>query len=176
MSFFKDDIREIRAFLFDVDGVLSEDVSPLDEEGDPVRTANVKDGYAIRRALAAGFTVGIITGGTQRRVRLRYQKLGVRHFYDNAPEKTGCLDDFIKATGVSEEQILYMGDDLPDYPVMTRVGIPTCPADAVPEIKSVARYISDRKGGHGCVRDVIEQVMRSCDLWNIPLSGNHQAL
>lgn len=176
MSFFKDDIREVRAFLFDVDGVLSEDVSPLDGEGNPVRTANVKDGYAIRRALAAGFAVGIITGGTQQRVRLRYEKLGVHHFYDNAPEKNGCLDDFIRASGIEAHQILYMGDDLPDLQVMTRVGLPTCPADAVPEIKAVARYISDRKGGRGCVRDVIEQVMRACDQWEVIPPDQNQAL
>ncbi|NLX29121.1 MAG: HAD hydrolase family protein [Bacteroidales bacterium] len=176
MSFFKDDIREVRAFLFDVDGVLSEDVSPLDGEGDPVRTANVKDGYALRRALAAGYAVGIITGGVQRGVRMRYAKLGIRHFYDNASEKTGCLEDFIRVSGVDSRQILYMGDDLPDYPVMTRVGIPTCPADAVPEIKAVARYVSDRKGGRGCVRDVIEQVMRASDHWDIPAGSENQAL
>jgi 3-deoxy-D-manno-octulosonate 8-phosphate phosphatase (KDO 8-P phosphatase) len=175
MSFFKDDIREIRAFLFDVDGVLSDDVSPLDEQGDPLRTANVKDGYAIRRALAAGFVIGIITGGTQKRVKLRYQKLGVLHFYDNSPEKAACLDDFLSVTGMNPGHILYMGDDLPDYPVMVRVGIPTCPADAVPEIKAVARYVSDRKGGRGCVRDVIEQVMRAQDKWTLPGNGENQA-
>jgi len=175
MSFFKDDIREVRAFLFDVDGVLSEDVSPLDEEGDPLRTANVKDGYAIRRALSAGFIIGIITGGTQKRVKLRYRKLGVLHFYDNSPQKTVCLDDFLSVTGMSPGHILYMGDDLPDIPVMVRVGIPTCPADAVPEIKAIARYVSDRKGGRGCVRDVIEQVMRAQDKWMIPGNGENQA-
>jgi len=171
MSFFKDGITVVKAFLFDVDGVLSMDVSPLDGDGDPVRTANIKDGYAIRRALSAGYAVGIITGGTQKRVELRYRKLGVRHFYDNTQDKTVCLDDCLKKTGLDQDHILYMGDDLPDFPVMTRVGIPACPADAVPEIKAVARYVSDRKGGHGCVRDVIEQVMRAQDQWT-PIPGS----
>lgn len=176
MSFFKDDISGVKAFLFDVDGVLSTDVSPLDETGDPLRTANVKDGFAIRLALAEGFEIGIITGGTQKRVKMRYQKLGVRHYYDNIRDKCTSLEEFIFSTGIDATLILYMGDDLPDYPVLMRVGIPTCPADAVPEIKGIARYISDRKGGMGCVRDVIEQVMRSQDKWPSPEDCLTQAL
>lgn len=168
MSFFRDDLKEVRAFLFDVDGVLSEESTPLDSGGDPVRTANVKDGYALVQAIRAGYVVGIITGGTQPRVRLRFEKLGVTHFYDNVTDKSSSLDHFISSTGIDARHILYMGDDLPDHRVMTRVGIATCPADAVPEIKAVSRYVSDRKGGAGCVRDVIEQVMRVSEKWEIP--------
>ncbi len=165
MSFFKDDLKLIKAFLFDVDGVLSDDTTPLDETGEPVRTGNVKDGFAIRSAIAAGFVVGIITGANQERVKLRCHHVGIRYFYENAADKAVCLDHFISETGIAEEEILYMGDDIPDYPVMKRVGIATCPADAVPEIKAASRYVSDRNGGKGCVRDVIEQVMRSQDKW-----------
>lgn len=165
MPFFKEELKEVRAFLFDVDGVLSSDLSPLDEEGDPVRTANIKDGFAIRNAINSGFGVGIITGGFQERVKKRYQKLGVEFFYDNVRDKVVCLHDFLEKTGVDRSQILYMGDDLVDFFVMKEVGVPTCPLDAVPEIKSISKYISDRKGGEGCVRDVIEQVMRAQDKW-----------
>jgi 3-deoxy-D-manno-octulosonate 8-phosphate phosphatase (KDO 8-P phosphatase) len=165
MSFFKDDLKNIKAFLFDVDGVLSSDVSPLDPNGDPMRTANVKDGYALRRALEAGFVVGVITGGAQAGVKLRHQRLGVLYYYENVRDKVQCLNDFMTKTGIPAREILFMGDDLVDYEIMLRTGMPVCPADAVPEIKAISRYISDRKGGEGCVRDIIEQVMRVQDKW-----------
>ena len=165
MAFFKDELGKIEALVFDVDGVLSLDTSPLNEEGDPMRTANVKDGYAIRAAMAAGLKIAIITGGAVERVKLRYKKLGVGHYYDNVIDKVEFLEDFIKKTGVSLANTLYMGDDLVDYNVMLKVGLPTCPADAVPEIKNISKYISDKEGGKGCVRDVIEQVLRAKKLW-----------
>ncbi len=165
MSFFKDDLKQIRAMLFDVDGVLSSDISPLDANGDPMRTANVKDGFAIRLALESGFVVGVVTGGGQKSVKLRHRKLGVEYYYDNVRDKIASLKDFIAKTGIPGSEILFMGDDLVDYEIMRKVGIATCPADAVPEIKLISRYISDRKGGEGCVRDVIEQVMRAQGKW-----------
>lgn len=165
MSFFKDDLKQIRAMLFDVDGVLSSDTSPIDVNGDPMRTANVKDGYAIRYALEGGFTIGVITGGAQQSVKLRHQKLGVVYYYQNVRDKTASLNDFILITGIPANEILFMGDDLVDYEIMKKVGIATCPSDAVPEIKLISRYVSDRKGGEGCVRDVIEQVMRAQGKW-----------
>jgi 3-deoxy-D-manno-octulosonate 8-phosphate phosphatase (KDO 8-P phosphatase) len=160
-----DKFTKIKAFLFDVDGVLSEDTSPLDETGEPVRTGNVKDGLAIRSALNSGYTIGIITGANQSRVRLRCKHLGIRHYYENSSDKKSCLEKFMSETGISAQQILYMGDDIPDYPVMKVVEIAACPADAVPEIKSVSHFISQKEGGKGCVREVIEKVMRSQDKW-----------
>lgn len=165
MTFFKERLKTIKAFIFDVDGVLSMDTSPLDENGDPVRTANIKDGFAIRYALNNGFQVAIITGANTQRVKLRYKKLGVEHIYLNSFNKTECLDDILKKTGLQKSDILYMGDDLVDYQIMREVGVPVCPLDAVPEIKAISLYISDKKGGEGCVRDVIEQVMRSQQKW-----------
>lgn len=165
MTFFKERLQATRAFIFDVDGVLSMDTTPLDENGDPMRTANVKDGFAIRAALRAGFQLAIITGANTPRVKHRYHKLGVEHIYLNSFSKKECLDDFCAKTGISKPEILYMGDDLVDFDVMQEVGVSTCPLDAVPEIKAIAHYISDRKGGEGCVRDVIEQVMRSQQKW-----------
>lgn len=161
--------------LFDVDGVLSCDISPLDESGDPMRTTNVKDGFAIRIAIEAGYYIGVITGGAQKRVKLRHQKLGVVHYYDNVRDKKASLEDFIANTGIPAEEILFMGDDLVDYQVMHSVGIATCPADAVPEIKLISRYVSDRKGGEGCVRDVIEQVLRAQGKWVIQGLSQKQA-
>ncbi len=167
MSFFKDDLKNIEALLFDVDGVLSSDTSPLDPAGDPMRTANVKDGYAIRLAIESGLVIGVITGGGQQSVRLRHQRLGVGYYFDNVRDKLSSLYDFMEKTGISAQKILFMGDDLVDYEIMKKVGIATCPADAAPEIKLISRYVSDRKGGEGCVRDIIEQVMRAQGKWFI---------
>lgn len=165
MAFFKDELKNIKAFIFDVDGVLSRDTSPLSEDGDPVRTANVKDGFAIRNALNLGFQVAVITGGFIERVRLRHEKLGVVHYYDKVRDKVECLNDFMEKTGIEAKNILFMGDDLVDYNIMTKVGIPVCPKDAVTDIKAISKYISDKNGGEGCVRDVIEQTLRAQNKW-----------
>ena len=165
MGFFKEELLNVKAFVFDVDGVLSRDVSPLNEDGDPVRTANVKDGFAIRNAIDFGYPVAIITGGYIERVRLRYEKLGVKFFYDRARDKVECLNDFLEKTGTDAKNVLFMGDDLVDYQVMSVVGIPTCPKDAVHDIKEISEYISDKNGGEGCVRDVIEQTLRAQNRW-----------
>jgi 3-deoxy-D-manno-octulosonate 8-phosphate phosphatase (KDO 8-P phosphatase) len=165
MAFFKEELVNVKAFIFDVDGVLSSDISPLNEDGEPMRTANVKDGFAIRNAINNDYPIAIISGGRNENIRKRYNKLGVEHIYLGVKDKNDCFVDFIEKTGVLPESIMYMGDDLPDYKVMTLIGIPTCPSDAVTEIKSISKYISDRKGGEGCVRDVIEQVMRAQGKW-----------
>ena len=165
MPFFKEELKGVKAFVFDVDGVLSKDASPLNEDGDPVRTANVKDGFAIRCAIKAGYPIAIITGGFIERVRLRYEKLGVEHYYDKARDKVACLEDFLHKTGISKAHVLFMGDDLVDYRVMKEVGIPTCPKDAVSDIKNISKYISDKPGGEGCVRDVIEQSLKAQGNW-----------
>jgi 3-deoxy-D-manno-octulosonate 8-phosphate phosphatase (KDO 8-P phosphatase) len=165
MTFFKERLKNIKAFIFDVDGVLSLETTPLDESGDPMRTSNIKDGFAIRYALKNGFHIAIVTGANTERVKLRYKNLGVEHIYLNSFNKTECLDDFTAKTGIAKDEILYMGDDLVDYSIMKEVGIATAPIDAVPEIKAISQYISDKKGGEGCVRDVIEQVMRSQEKW-----------
>jgi 3-deoxy-D-manno-octulosonate 8-phosphate phosphatase (KDO 8-P phosphatase) len=165
MGFFKEELLDIRAFVFDVDGVLSRDTSPLNEDGDPVRTANVKDGFAIRNAIEFGYPIAVITGGYIKRVRLRYEKLGVEYFYDKARDKVKCLLDFMEKTGTESKNVMYMGDDLVDYQIMSVVGIPACPKDAVPDIKAISKYISAKNGGEGCVRDIIEQTLRAQKKW-----------
>lgn len=165
MGFFKEELLNVKAFVFDVDGVLSKDTSSLNAEGDPVRTANVKDGYAIRVAIELGYPVAIITGGFIERVRLRYEKLGVKHYYDKVRDKAKCLNDFLGKTNVEATNVLFMGDDLVDFHVMKKVGIPTCPKDAINDIKDISKYISHKNGGEGCVRDVIEQVLRAQKKW-----------
>jgi len=165
MAFFKDELLRVKGFVFDVDGVLSKDTTPLNAEGDPVRTANVKDGFAIRNAVKMGYPVAIITGGYIERLRLRYEKLGVEYYYDKARDKVECLNDFLSKENLQADEILFMGDDLVDYRIMQEVGVPTCPKDAVQEIKEISKYISDKDGGEGCVRDVIEQTLKAQQKW-----------
>jgi YrbI family 3-deoxy-D-manno-octulosonate 8-phosphate phosphatase len=160
-------LGKVKAFVFDVDGVLSKVASSHDKNGNPVRTANVKDGFAIRNAIAMGYPVAIITGGCQERVKLRFQKLGVKFYYDAVADKTKCLSDFISKTGIDASDVLYMGDDIVDYRIMGAVGFPASPYDAAPEIKEISKYISPLKGGEGCVRDVIEKTLRIQGKWLI---------
>ncbi|HPB04726.1 MAG: HAD hydrolase family protein [Bacteroidales bacterium] len=166
MAFFKEELLNVKAFVFDVDGVLSRDVSPLDSNGEPMRTANVKDGYAIRNAIAQGFPIAIISGGKNENIRKRHQYLGISDIYIGVKDKITSFNEFIDLYQIPASAVLFMGDDLPDLELMEICGIPTCPSDAVTEIKLAAKYISDRNGGEGCVRDVIEQVLRAQEKWN----------
>lgn len=165
MAFFKEELSKIKAFVFDVDGVLSHNVLSLSPDGDPLRTANMKDGYAIMYAIRSGYPIGIITGGKTQDTRGRLDRLGINQIYMGTLDKVPCMVDFLKNNHLTADEVLYMGDDIPDYNVMTLVGLPVCPNDAAPEIKEIAAYISHLNGGEGCVRDVIEQVMRSQGKW-----------
>jgi len=165
MESFQDKLKKIRAFVFDVDGVLSKDTTPLNAKGDPVRTANVKDGFAIRFAIREGFQVVVITGGNAKNVKPRYRKLGVKHYFENISDKATCLQNFIKRNELLSEHVLYMGDDLVDYKAMAIAGIPACPGDAVPEIKRISKYVSAKNGGEGCARDAIELVLKAQEKW-----------
>ena len=154
MSSINYDLRKIKAFVFDVDGVLSCDVIPLHPNGDPMRTVNIKDGYALQLAVKKGYEVAIITGGYTEAVQIRFSRLGIQHIYMRSAVKVHDFKDFMEKTGLSPEQIMYAGDDIPDYEVMTRVGLPVA-----------AKYISSRRGGEGVARDVIEQTMRAQGHW-----------
>jgi 3-deoxy-D-manno-octulosonate 8-phosphate phosphatase (KDO 8-P phosphatase) len=159
------DLQLIRAMLFDVDGVLSADCVPLHPSGEPMRMVNIKDGYALQLAVKNGYQMAIITGGNTEAVRLRFQALGFQHIYMQSRVKKYDLLDFIRQTGLKAEEILYAGDDIPDYEVMQMVGLPVCPANAAPEIKAIAKYVSHKKGGDGFGRDIVEQVMRAQGKW-----------
>ena len=162
---FKQKIATIKALVFDVDGVLSSDMIPLHPSGEPMRTVNVKDGYSMQLAVKKGFFIGIITGGKTESVRLRYERLGVKDIYMGACDKITSLNDFLNKNNLQVDDVLYMGDDIPDYEVMKKVGLAVCPNDAVPEIKEISSYISPYNGGQGCARDVIEQVMKAQNKW-----------
>ena len=162
---FKANLSKIKALAFDVDGVLSSDCVPLHVSGEPMRMVNIKDGYALQLAVKKGYHLAIITGGNTLAVRKRFEGLGIQDVYMGSAVKMNDFDDFVRKYGLSPDEVLYMGDDIPDFPVMRKCGFPCCPADAVPEIKEVACYISPKRGGEGCARDVIEQVMKANGDW-----------
>ena len=159
------DLTKIKAIFFDVDGVLSCETIQMSSDGEPMRSVNIKDRYAIQFAVKCGLHIAIITGGHTEAIRYRYEKLGVKDIYLGASVKTKQYNELLKKYDLKPEEILYMGDDIPDYEVLQLVGLPCCPADAAPEIKSICKYISHREGGRGCGRDVIEQVLRAQGKW-----------
>jgi 3-deoxy-D-manno-octulosonate 8-phosphate phosphatase (KDO 8-P phosphatase) len=165
MSSINYDLRLIKGFVFDVDGVLSPDSIPLHPSGEPMRIINTKDGYAMQLAAKQGFQLGIITGGDTQAVRKRFESLGFRYIYLKAKHKIEEFNDFLAQTHLNPEEICYVGDDVPDYEIMKIAGLPACPADAVPEIKAIAGYISPKNGGQGVARDIIEQVLKVQDKW-----------
>lgn len=158
------DLTKIRAMAFDVDGVLS-DPNVLLVGGEFVRTANTKDGYALQLAVKKGLKLAIITGGKGDPIRDRYLGLGFQDVFMKCAQKIETLEGWMEKYSLKPEEVLYMGDDIPDYEVMKRVGCSCCPADAAIEIQEIATYVSPREGGHGCVRDVVEQVLRAQGLW-----------
>ena len=159
------DLKEIKAIIFDIDGVLSSKTITLSSEGEPLRTVNIKDGYAIQLAMKLGLRIAIMTGAKVTSIRKRYEGLGVEDIYIGCSVKIETYETFLHKYGLTDKEIMYMGDDIPDLEIMRRVGCPVCPKDACPEIKEVSIYVSDRIGGHGCGRDIIEQVLRAQGKW-----------
>ena len=159
------DLTKIKAIIFDIDGVLRSETITLSSEGTPLRTVNIKDGYAIQLAMKLGLRIAIMTGAKVSSVRVRYEGLGVEDIYLGCAVKIETYNQFLEKYGLADEEIMYMGDDIPDLEIMRRVGCPVCPKDACPEIKEASLYVSDRIGGHGCGRDVIEQVLRAQEKW-----------
>ena len=159
------DLTKIHLLAFDVDGVLSANTVPTAPDGEPQRTANIKDGYAIHLAQKVGLPVAIITGGHSEQVRERYEKLGCQDINLGCAIKTETYDALLKKYKLQDENILYMGDDIPDYEIMHRCGCPCSPRDASPEIRQISLYVSHLDGGQGCARDVIEQVLKAQGLW-----------
>jgi 3-deoxy-D-manno-octulosonate 8-phosphate phosphatase (KDO 8-P phosphatase) len=162
---FKQLLNKVRCFIFDVDGVLT-DGSLILMQGDQVRTMNIRDGYAMKAAIEAGYNLAIISGGNSPGVRDRLIKLGVIDIYQGVDDKIKSLNEIVSKYNLEDHEILYMGDDLPDYDGMKRSGVPCCPNDAAPEIAEISVYVSHANGGKGCVRDVIEQVMRLHGKWH----------
>lgn len=159
------DLRKIKALLFDVDGVLSAETITMDAQGTPLRTVNIKDGYALQLAVKCGLHVGIITGANVQAIKVRFEGLGIQEVHLGCANKVAVYEDLLVRLGICHEEVLYMGDDIPDYPVMRLCGCPCCPADAAPEIREASVYVSHLRGGYGCGRDVVEQVLRAQGKW-----------
>ena len=162
---YKEIMNDITTFVFDVDGVLTDGTVHVTPTGEMLREMNIRDGYAMKAAVENGYTVCIISGGQAPGVRERFEKLGVKDVYLGVANKVEALNEFLQKYNLNPENVMYMGDDIPDYNVMKIVGMPVCPSDACEEIKAIARYISDTPGGLGCVRDVVAQVLKAKGEW-----------
>jgi 3-deoxy-D-manno-octulosonate 8-phosphate phosphatase, yrbI family len=159
------ELKKIKAIVFDVDGVLSLNTVAMDSEGVPVRTMNIKDGYAIQLAVKLGLKIALMTGGRNEEIRKRYAYLGVQDVFLNCKVKLNTWDTYLKENNLQPEEIIYVGDDIPDYEIMQRAGCPCCPKDSCADIKALSIYISDCNGGMGVARDIIEQVLRAQGKW-----------
>jgi 3-deoxy-D-manno-octulosonate 8-phosphate phosphatase (KDO 8-P phosphatase) len=162
---YKELLKNINTFVLDYDGVLTDGKVVLMENGEPLRTAHVRDGYAIQLAVKRGYRIVIISGGRSGSVINRMKSLKVKDIFLGSEKKEGVLKDYMKKHGLEKENIVYMGDDIPDFHAMQLAGVAACPADASEEIKAISHYISPYKGGTGCVRDIIEQVMKIQGNW-----------
>lgn len=165
MSSINYDLSKIKAFAFDVDGVLSPSTIPLGEDGYPRRMVNIKDGYALQLAVKRGFRIAIITGGKGIAIRTRFESLGITDIHTGAADKLPILLEWMEREGLKPEQVAYMGDDIPDIPAMRHVGLPCSPSDAARDVLALSAFVSKAEGGHGCARDLLEQTMKAQGLW-----------
>ena len=171
MKNYKHLLPKIKTFIFDVDGVLTDGKILINSDGELLRSFDTKDGYAMKCALVKGFKVAIITGGRNEAVRERFKELGVIDIYLGAHHKLDAYQDLMDNYDLNPEEILYIGDDIPDIPVMEKVGLGCCPADAASDVKAMADYVSHKKGGEGCVRELIEQVLRVQGKWSLDIGA-----
>lgn len=165
MGNYKEDLGRVKAFVFDIDGVLSTQTIPMSSFGVPKRTVNFRDGYALQLAAKKGYLIGVISGSNSKEYIKRMNSLGIKDVNLNCRNKMEHFKNFLDKYSLDRNEVLYMGDDIPDYEVMKYTGVPVCPSDADSEIKQISVYISDRKGGEGCARDIIEQVLRLHNKW-----------
>ena len=171
MKNYKHLLPKIKTFIFDVDGVLTDGKILINADGELLRSFDTKDGYAMKCALVKGFKIAIITGGRNEAVRERFKELGVIDIYLGAHHKLDAYQDLMDNYDLNPEEILYIGDDIPDIPVMEKVGLGCCPADAASDVKAMADYVSHKKGGEGCVRELIEQVLRVQGKWSLDIGA-----
>lgn len=162
---YKQDLKNITTLIFDYDGVFTDGRVLMTPDDEPIRSINTKDAYAVQLAVKMGFNIVIITGGKSRSLQMVMNRLGVQEIYMRAHNKVETLSEHLINEGINPEEVLFMGDDIPDYKSMLEVKLPCCPADAVDQIKAISRYVSPKKGGEGCVRDIIEQVMTAQGKW-----------
>ncbi len=162
---FKELLSNVKCFIFDIDGVLTDGRIIVMQDGEMVRTMNVRDGYAMQLAVKKGYKIAVISGGKSEYAKRRLNLLGITDVYVAVQNKMAVYEELLHTHDLKDSEVLYMGDDMPDLEVLKRVGVPTCPANAAQEIKSISIYISPKNGGDACVRDVIEQVMKLHGKW-----------
>lgn len=165
MSAIDYDLRMIAGVAFDVDGVLSPSTIPMAADGEPLRMVNIKDGYALQLAVKCGLKIAIITGARSRAIEVRYSGLGITDIFTGASRKIDIFNRWITDNALTPEQVAFVGDDVPDYEPMMAAGLAVSPADACPDILSIARYVAPCNGGYGVARDLIEQILRAKGLW-----------
>lgn len=165
MSGINYDLKKIKGFAFDIDGVLSPSTIPMDIDGNPLRMVNIKDGYALQLAARLGYRIAIITGGTAKANEVRYSTLGIKDIFQGVAHKLPRFREWITESGLSADEVIYMGDDIPDLPVLREAGLACAPHDAATEVLATADYVSRFTGGYGCVRDVVEQVLKANGQW-----------
>ncbi|MFT7351618.1 MAG: 3-deoxy-D-manno-octulosonate 8-phosphate phosphatase (KDO 8-P phosphatase) [Flavobacterium sp.] len=170
---YKEILNDITTFIFDVDGVLTDGSVHVTDTGEMLRIMNIRDGFALKTAIENEYKVCIISGGSNEGVKTRLRNLGIYDIYMGSANKVETFSEYVDLYGLKPENILYMGDDIPDYHVMKLVGLPACPQDAAPEIKEISKYISHKNGGKGAVREIIEQVMKVQGKWNFNSNGRH---
>jgi len=161
-----DIFKKITTFIFDIDGVLTDGTVLVLENGLQARRMSIRDGYALQLAIKRGYRLLVISGANASPVTDRLNKLGIKEVHMTVLHKRSFVEKYMTANNLEADEVLYMGDDLPDQDVMSLVGLPVCPADAVEEIRAISKYISPSNGGNGCVRDVIEQVLKCNDDWH----------
>jgi 3-deoxy-D-manno-octulosonate 8-phosphate phosphatase (KDO 8-P phosphatase) len=165
MTNYKELLKHITTFVFDYDGVLTEGIVMLTEKGETLRSANVRDGYALQLAVKKGYRIAVISGGKSPSMYNRLASLGIKDVFLGVEHKIEVFEKFLEENNITREEVVYMGDDIPDYHVMKRAAVAACPADAAEEIRSISKYISHYNGGRGCVRDIIEQVLKLQSNW-----------
>ncbi len=168
---YKEHLEHITTFIFDVDGVLTDGTVTIMTNGDMLRRMNIKDGYALKTAIDKGFNICIISGGSNLGVQKRLEGLGITDIYLGAHKKTNQFKEYMTSRNIEPQHVMYMGDDIPDIPVMKLVRLAVCPQDAAIEVKAVSHYISHHNGGKGAARDIIEQIMKVQGKWD----GNFDA-
>ena len=168
---YKEIMNGITTLIFDIDGVLTDGSVFVTNAGEMLRTMNIRDGFALKAAVESGYNVCVISGGSNEGVRVRLRNLGITNIHLGCHDKVETYKEYIELYGILPEQVMYMGDDIPDFHVMKLVGLPTCPQDASPEIKAISKYISHKNGGKGAVREVIEQVMKVQGKWTMYFDG-----
>lgn len=159
------DLKKIKGIAFDVDGVLSTSTIPLSEQGEPLRMISTKDGYALQLAVKRGLNLAIITGGKTFGIKKRFESLGITDIYMGANQKLPVLEEWMKKHNLKPDEVIFVGDDIPDIPALEAVGLPCCPSDAAPEVINICSYISRIAGGYGVGRDILEQVLKAKGIW-----------